>query len=244
MAMSETMAAAQQRLAAVPQVRVVASFAELVATPFRGEINALCWPRELPGDFGEIEQALPDVDAITSLDPADLRALPLSAAGQIAREQLIADQALLSARGLQPSLDLVPPADPPGRQQPVRTDVGDWHVDSATAETDTYLCSYFGATTEGILNAHATCQVDVPATRASLRQSYGSGGDDESFRTWLTAHFYDLHYAPLPDATTYSFGLGHLWRIATQHPGSQVPPCIHRAPSTSSEARRRLLLIS
>jgi hypothetical protein len=39
-------------------------------------------------------------------------------------------------------------------------------------------------------------------------------------------------------------GIGHLWRIAVQHPGSPVPACIHRAPPPRPGDARRLLLIS
>jgi hypothetical protein len=45
-------------------------------------------------------------------------------------------------------------------------------------------------------------------------------------------------------AQPFSFGLGHVWRIACEHPGSPVPPCIHRAPETAPGQPPRLLLIS
>ena len=54
---------------------------------------------------------------------------------------------------------------------------------------------------------------------------------------------YDLHYAPTPGAQPFSCGIGHLWRIAVDWPGSPVPPCIHRAPDTHPEDPPRLLLI-
>ena len=41
-----------------PRIRRVKSFLELVATPFANGINALCWERALPGDFGEVVQQL------------------------------------------------------------------------------------------------------------------------------------------------------------------------------------------
>ena len=79
--------------------------------------------------------------------------------------------------------------------------------------------------------------------REKLRLIYASA-DDEGFRRYLTEHFYDLHYAPKSDARIYSFGIGHLWRIGTRYPGSPVPPCIHRAPVSTSYQSQRLLLIS
>jgi hypothetical protein len=68
----------------------------------------------------------------------------------------------------------------------------------------------------------------------------------------------DLHYAPKPGAQPYSFGIGHLWRIAIEWPGNRLPlqnpqvsglrsqvsvslPCVHRAPVTDAP---RLLLLS
>ena len=36
------------------RIQVVTSFQELVSTPFAEGINALCWPRTLPGNFSEV----------------------------------------------------------------------------------------------------------------------------------------------------------------------------------------------
>ena len=76
-----------------------------------------------------------------------------------------------------------------------------------------------------------------------MLRRYG-GEDDAGFREFLADWFYDLHYMPLPSAQPYSFGTGNFWRIATEHPGSPVPPCIHRAPLTLPGMATRLLLIS
>lgn len=226
-----------------PCVAFVGDFASLVAFEFSGDINAVRWTRELAGNFGEIERALPSVDDITSLDQADLADLSLSPSGRQARDELIRDLELLIEQGLQPSLDLVPSG--PGNRNPgpVRTDVADWHADSANTIADTYLCTYTGASSQGIPNQDVVARPADPTSRAQLLQLYG-GDDDEGFRTWLTEHFYDLHYAEKTAARVFDFGQRHLWKIATQYPGCPVPPCIHRAPSTSLEAPRRLLLIS
>jgi len=61
---------------------------------------------------------------------------------------------------------------------------------------------------------------------------------------YLNENFYDLHYAPVEGAQPFSFGLGNFWRIATEYPGSPVPPCIHRAPPDAPGRAPRLLLIS
>jgi hypothetical protein len=126
---------------------------------------------------------------------------------------------------------------------PVATDVFSFHVDSATVETDTWLCTYHGPPSEGLRNEEAQRRVDVPATRNELLKQFG-GDDDEAFRDYLSEYCYDLHYAPAPSARPFSFGQGNLWRIAVAWPGSPVPPCIHRAPITGPGQPPRLLLIS
>ncbi len=226
-----------------PRIKVVAGFEELVTTPMRDGINALWWPRTLPGDFGEIVEKLGVGKGITSIDEERLMALELSDEGRVAREILLQDLELLRARELQPSLDCINGYVNEIESELLRTDVQSWHVDSATVEADTYLCTYFGAASEGLCNEEATRRVDLPELRAELLHLYG-GEDDEGFREFLNENYLDLHYKPLPDARPFSFGLGHLWRIATEYPGSPVPPCIHRAPATQPGQPPRLLLIS
>ena len=76
-----------------------------------------------------------------------------------------------------------------------------------------------------------------------LLQLFG-GADDAEFAEYLSDNCYDLHYSPAPDARPFSFGIGNLWRIAVDWPGSSVPPCIHRAPEPPPGSPPRLLLIS
>ncbi len=226
-----------------PRLKVVGSFEELVMTPMREGINALCWQRTLAGDFGEIVAKLGVGKGITSIDDARLRALNLSDAGRVAREVLLQDQELLRTRDLQPSLDCINGYVNEIESELLRTDVQSWHVDSATVEADTYLCTYYGADSEGLRNEEAVRRVDVPEIRAELLKLH-EGEDDEGFRDFLNENYLDLHYRPLPHARPFSFGLGHLWRIATEYPSSPVPPCIHRAPATVPGQPPRLLLIS
>lgn len=224
-------------------VRTVASFAELVATPFADGVNALCWPRTLAGDFEEIVAKLGTIDEITTLDDEDLRSLDLSPAGRAAREVLLEDLRLLREHGLEPSLDCIPGYPRDDESGPVPTDVYSFHADSANTVADTYLCSYTESCSEGLRSEDALRCADVPETRAELLRRYG-GADDAGFRVFLNEHFYDLHYVARPGARPYSFGLGNLWRIATDYPGSPVPPCVHRAPATVPGRPPRLLLIS
>ena len=226
-----------------PRIRVVGSFDELVSTPFADGVNALCWPRTLAGDFKEIAAALPVGEGISTVDEDALADLSLSKAGEIARGLLLADQLLLRSHDLQPSLDTVHGSEPEVYDEPLATDVSSFHADSATVPVDTYLCTYLGATSEGLRNDQARRRVDVPGTRAELLALY-DGPDDAGFREFLHENCYDLHYAPLPGARPFPFGLGNLWRLAIEYPGRPVPPCIHRAPLTLPGDPTRLLLIS
>jgi hypothetical protein len=117
-----------------------------------------------------------------------------------------------------------------------------FHADSAPVKAETWLCTYHGPPSEGLRNDEAQRHVDLPVTRAALLQTFG-GADDDAFRDYLNEHCFDLHYAPTTNARPFSFGLGHLWRIACEYPESPVPPCIHRAPDTIN-GQLRLLLIS
>ena len=225
-----------------PRLVVVTSFEALVATPFRDGVNAVCWPRDLRGDFDEVANRLGSADDITSVDEARLTSLEVSPAGRQAIDELLDDLRRLRAIGQEPTLDCVRryPRDHDG---PVATDVYSFHIDSATAPTDTFLCSYTGASTEGLRHEEASPRVDAPATRARLLERFG-GDEGEAFTAWLGENSFDLHYEPLPSARSFSFGLFNLWRIAVQYPGCPVPACIHRAPEDSPGQPPRLLLIS
>jgi hypothetical protein len=228
--------------AGYPRVKVVHSFDELVATPLDNGVNALCWPRHLPGDFGEIVRLVEGHPGIMTIDEDTLRSLPLSTAGGIARDVLLVDQELLRSADLAPVLDCVT-ASVRDSSDPFPTDVSSYHADSATVPADTFLCTYIGACSEGLRNDEAIRRADIPENRAALLALYG-GEDDEGFREFLNENFHDLHYVPAPHAQPFSFGLHNLWRIAIEYPGSPVPPCIHRAPLTVPGTPSRLLLLS
>jgi hypothetical protein len=223
--------------------KIVDSFEELVRTPFENGLNALCWQRQIPGDFDEVARALGVGEGLISLDEDILRGLNISKAGKQAVEQLIQDLELLRQEGLAPSLDIIHsyPANPAPGLFP--TDVLSYHVDTATDAADTYLCSYNVSSSEGLPNELARRKVDIPEIRAELLQIYG-GADDAGFLEFLEEHFYDLHYTPAPGAEPYVFGIGNLWRIAVDYPGSPTLPCVHRAPAITPGLPARLLLIS
>jgi hypothetical protein len=225
------------------RIKTVNSFHELVTTPFVDGVNSLCWLRTLPGNFREVADALGSDEGIATVDEASLANLPLSAASKVARDILLVDQQLLRAFDLQPSLDCVHGS---LRKEPeglFHTDVHSFHVDTVTAPADTYPCTYVGASSQGLRNEDAVRRVDDLETRAELLRLYG-GEDDARFLGCLAENFYDLHYVPLPQAQPFPFGLGNLWRIAIQYPGSPVPAFVHRAPLTLPGMPARLLLIS
>lgn len=226
-----------------PRIRRVNAFHALATTPFADGVNALCWERTLPDGFDEVVALLGTGEGVVTLDERRLRALPVGAAGRTAIDGMLADQALLRALDRDPVLNCIydyPRDESPG---PVVTDVFSFHADSAPVEADTWLCTYHGAASEGLRHDEAQRRIHLPATRAELLRQFG-GEDGAEFREFLRENCYDLHYAAVPGARPFSFGVGNLWRIAVDFPGSPVPPCIHRAPETSPGQPPRLLLIS
>jgi hypothetical protein len=221
----------------------VASFEELVSTRFEDGINALCWERALPGNFAEVVGKLAVGEGITTIEDESLLELSVSPAGRLAVEMLLADQRLLRGLDLDPVLDCIQSCLRDQTGAPVATDVYSFHADSATVEADTYLCTYHGPSSEGLRNDEALRRVDIPQTRAQLLALFG-GEEGPAFREFLNENCFDLHYAPAPGARPFPFGVGNLWRIAVEYPGSPVPPCIHRAPETRPGDTPRLLLLS
>ena len=236
------------------RIKVVHSFAELVNTPWRDGVNAICWQRSLAGDFDEVVAALlslddgdssASIDRISNIEPEQLKRLRLnlSAAGKMAVDILIQDLRLLIEHGLEPNLDCIHYYTRDDPAALVATDVYSFHADSAPIAADTWLCAYTEAASEGLRNDQAQRRVEIPATRAALLQQFGVG-EGEDFQDYLSQNCYDLHYAPMAQAQPFSFGLGNLWRIAIEYPACPVPPCIHRAPETLPGRGPRLLLIS
>jgi hypothetical protein len=218
----------------------VTNFEDLVATPFHGATNAICWNRTLTGDFGEIAKKVELNENITVLEPEQLCALQLSEQGQLARAIILHDLKLLTAHGAAPTLNLIRCYDRDEALPFFPTDVYSFHADRSPVPTDTFLCTYYGAPSEILPNAQAQQKVLVPEIREELKKLYG--GADEGFESFLSEHFFDLHYQAAPGAQPVSLGTGNLWRLAIDHPGSQVLPCIHRAPEEKT-GQPRLLLI-
>ncbi|WP_341836786.1 hypothetical protein WJU16_02695 [Chitinophaga pollutisoli] len=222
------------------QIIYVSNFQELVGTSYYGDKNAVCWKRELRGDFAEIVEKIALTGNITVIEEAELGALPLTEPGQMAREILLQDMKDLRDCGAAPVLNVIKNYDEDDDYPFFPTDVYSYHVDRSPVPTDTFLCTYYGDSSEILPNAQAKQKIHIPEIRAELRKLFD--GSDAGFEAFLAENFFDLHYQAVPDAQPVTLGNSHLWRLAVDHPGSKVPPCIHRAPKEKSGLYRLLLI--
>ncbi len=222
------------------QIHLVTNFQDLVSKPLRGELNAVCWKRKLTGDFSEIVNKIAFTGNMTVVEPDELLALELSEDGKLAREILMNDLKLLEAHGASPILNVIRNYETDDDDFFFPTDVYSFHVDRSPIPVDTFLCTYYGDSSEILPNSEAEQKVLIPEIRKELRSLYS--GPDEGFEAFLSEYFFDLHYQPKPNAKPINLGIGHLWRLATDHPENQSLPCIHRAPVEKS-GKLRLLLI-
>lgn len=222
------------------QIGTVATFSELVQTEFKEKQNALCWYRNLEGDFKEIVSQLQLKEDITEVSPEDLLALQLSEMGNRARAIILDDLQALTDFGASPSLNLLKCYERDDAFDFISTDVYSYHVDRSPIATDTFLCTYHGAASDIIANDQAEQKILIPEIRNKLKALHQ--GPEEEFESFLKEYFFDLHYQAKPFAEPINLGVGHLWRLAVDHPKQQVLPCIHRAP-IENDGEYRLLLI-
>jgi hypothetical protein len=222
------------------QIHYVTNFQDLVSTPFHREMNAICWTRKLTGDFSEIVKKIELNENMLVVDEEELRALQLSEQGQLAREILLNDLELLKAYGASPILNLIKCYERDDDYPFFSTDVYSFHVDRSPVPCDTFLCTYYGECSEILPNEQALQKVLVPEIREELKKLYPGSGKD--FELFLSENFFDLHYQAKPGARPISLGPGNLWRLAVDHPESQMPPCVHRAPKEKN-GQNRLLMI-
>jgi len=222
------------------QIGIVNTFSELVHTDFKEEMNALCWHRNLDGDFKEIANQLSLKENITEVSPEDLMALSLSEKGNIAREIILNDLKLLTEFGASPSLNLLKCYERDDEFDFISTDVYSFHVDRSPIATDTFLCTYHGVASDIVPNSQAEQKILIPEIRAKLKELHD--GAEEEFEDFLKENFFDLHYQLHEGAVPINLEQMHLWRLAVDHPKQQVKPCIHRAPK-ENDGEYRLLLI-
>ena len=223
-----------------PQIKVVNNFLELVTTKFQGLNNAMCWQRDLSGDFKEIASKLSLEENITEISIEDLMALNLSENGNLARKTILNDMALLTEFGASPSLNLLKCYKRDDELDFISTDVYSFHVDRSPIETDTFLCTYHGAASVIVSNDQVEQKILIPEIREKLKALHD--GSEAEFDQFLEEYFFDLHYEPKPNAKPVNLGLGHLWRLAVDHPTQSILPCVHRAPK-ENDGEYRLLLI-
>ncbi|MCC3214818.1 DUF1826 domain-containing protein [Chryseobacterium sp. X308] len=223
-----------------PQIEVVSSFSELVNTSFQGARNAVCWQRNLAGDFTEIVSKLRLKENITVVSSDDLLALQLTEEGNVARGIILHDLKLLTDFGASPVLNLLKNYERDEELGFISTDVYSYHVDRSPVATDTFLCTYHGTASDIIANDQVEQKILIPEVREQLKKLYD--GTEDEFEDFLKEYFFDLHYQPKPDAEPVNLGIGHLWRIAVDHPEQSALPCVHRAP-VENDGEYRLLLI-
>lgn len=222
------------------QIKLVTSFQDLISTPFHGELNAIGWSRKLTGDFAEIVDEIRSDENIVVISEEDLSELSLSEQGQLARETILQDMQLLKDHGASPTLNLIKHYERDNAFPFFPTDVYSWHVDRSPIPTDTFLCTYYGESSEIISNSDAEQKISIPEIRNQLKKLHY--GTEEEFETFLTEHFFDLHYQAKTNSSPIRLTQGQLWKLAVDHPGSPALPCIHRAP-VEKPGEKRLLLI-
>ncbi len=221
-------------------IKIFSTFGELANTSFYGSKNAFCWERTLDGDFSEIVSKLHLQEDITQVSEEDLQKLELTEKGSMAREIILNDLKLLTDCGAQPSLNLLKCYERDDEFNFISTDVYSFHVDRSPIASDTFLCTYHGASSDILPNEDAIQKIMIPEIREKLRKLHD--GHEDSFETFLTENFFDLHYEARPNALPISLGNGHLWRLAVDHPFQEVLPCIHRAPIENNDEYRLLLI--
>lgn len=222
------------------QVLIVSSFNELVDTAFSGKNNAINWQRNLEGDFEEIVKQLILKDDITVISIDDLNDLDLSNEGIKARNILINDLQQLTDFGASPTLNLLKCYERDTEFDFISTDVYSFHVDRSPIPTDTFLCTYYGASSDIVANENVEQKILIPEIREKLFELYD--GHIDGFEDFLKEYFFDLHYLIRPGVDPINLGLGDLWRLAVDHPEQKVLPCVHRAPKENKDEYRLLLI--
>ena len=154
------------------QIYSVTNFHDFISTPFQGDLNAICWQRELKGDFLEIIKKTETKENITVLDEEDLLKLELSEQGQLARDTVLNDYHLLKEHGASPTLNIIKYYERDEEHPFFPTDVYSFHVDRSPIPTQTILCTYYGASSDILPNSQAQQKILVPEIRDELKKQF------------------------------------------------------------------------
>jgi hypothetical protein len=138
------------------QIYSVTNFQDFISTPFQGDINAICWKRELKGDFLEIIKKTETTRKHHSAwMKKTLLKLELSEQGQLARDTILNDYHLLKEHGASPTLNIIKYYERDEEHPFFPTDVYSFHVDRSPIPTQTILCTYYGASSDILPNSQA-----------------------------------------------------------------------------------------
>ena len=119
-------------------------------------MNAICWSRNLIGDFSEIVNKIELNENIAVVNQEYLIKLQLSEQGQLAREILLNDMKLLKAHGASPTLNLIKYYERDITYPFFPTDVYSFHVDSSPiAHRQSFQCPFLVTSTAFLQNFHA-----------------------------------------------------------------------------------------
>lgn len=222
------------------QIYKVDNFNDLLSTKFKGDINAICWNRNLKGDFSEIVNKIMLDGNMSEIFPQQLLDLQLTEQGQLAREILLNDFKALKEHGKIPTLNIIKYYERDDAFPFFPTDVYSFHVDRSPITADTFLCTYHGASSDILPNDQGIQKILVPEIRSKLKKLYD--GPEDGFESFLSDYFFDLHYQAKPEAQPINLGIGHLWKLAIDHPESEVLPCLHRAPKEKTGEPRLMII--
>jgi len=222
------------------QIICVNNFDDFINTSFYGNKNVICFNRELKGDFSEIVSKIELVGNMMEVSEKQLNKLDLSPKGELARKTLLSDLKLLKELGALPTLNIIQNYDRDDAYPDFPTDVYSYHVDRSPIPVETILCTYYGAASDVLANSQGIQKIKIPEIRDKLKGLYS--GTEEGFDSFLVEYFFDLHYQAMPYAIPTNLSNGNICRIAVDHPNSDVPPCLHRAPFEKNGIKRLLLI--
>ncbi len=222
------------------QIDFVSDFKELINPPSDSQSNAWCWKRQLAGNFEELVHKLSTQEPIRVVTENELFSLELTTEGKVARNAILEDLERLRLNGSDPVVNLIRFYERDVDNPFYPTDVYSFHADQSPVSTYTFLCTYYGATSEIAPNKYCRKKSEIPEYLNAIKRQ--CNGDEDDLNDFLREHFLDLHYEVESAAPIIKMELGDLWKLSVDHPGSTVPPCIHRAPLEKTGESRLLLI--